>query len=135
MSSKAMSKWTIELFICMIIVVAGTIAILIILPGFFIPKICPKAQEEEILKVENKVKEIKGRPGYEVVYFEVKKECVKYVRYDSSSKNLKVQYTTTGEEVAYSTGFVWNIAQDPEGKLYPGYHPLKVYEDKVELGG
>ena len=132
MFSKAMSKWTIELFICMLIVVAGIILALIAIPGFFISKLCPKAQAEEIQKVMNKVNEMKGRPGYEVINFEVKKECVEYVTYDQGSKNLMVQYTTTEGKVPYSTGFEWDFG----GKnLGPKTYPLRVYEDRVELNG
>jgi hypothetical protein len=130
MHSRAMSKWTIELFLCIVVIVAGMIIVLVAIPGIFIPKVCPVGQAEEIQKIVNKVNEIKGRPGYEVVYFEVKKECVEYI--ESGVNILNVKYKTVNDTIKYPIDkpnyeFDWNI-----GTLKPGNYPLRVFADRVE---
>lgn len=131
MHSKAMAKWTIELFLCMLVIVAGIIIILVALPIFFTQKLCPQAQAEDIIKIKNKVDELKGKPGYEIVYFEVKKECVEKIT--PSGTTLKVKYTTIGRDdtVDYDTGAKWSNIPD----LYPDTYALRIYADRVELMG
>jgi hypothetical protein len=117
------------------VVVAGMIIVLVVIPGIFIPKLCSVGQVEEIQKIENKVKEIKGKPGYEVVYFEVKKECVEYI--ESGGNILNVKYKIVNDTIKYPTDnttfeFNWNFE---EKQLRPDNYPLKVFADRVELMG
>jgi len=125
MHSKALTMWTIA-FLIMIMIIATIVIGVIFLFQSFVQKPCSKGQEDEILKVMNKVKEMGGRPGYEVVYFEVKKECVEDVTYDG---NLKVKYKTVKDPIPYQTDFPWNGIEN----LEPGNYPLRVFADSVEL--
>lgn len=127
MHSKAMVKWTIELFLCMLVIVAGIIIILVALPIFFTQKLCPQAQAEDIMGIKNKVDELKGKPGYEIVYFEVKNECVEKIT--PSGTILNVKYTTVENPVPYDTDAEW-INTDP---LYPNTYTLRVFADRVEV--
>jgi len=129
MHSKATSKWTIEVFLCIVVVIAGIIIILIALTTGFVKDICPRGQEDEIFKIMNKANEIRGRPGYEIVYFEVK-DCVKSIT--TTGLNLTVQYTTVteGKPVEYYTGITWDFKGQT---LTQGSYPFKIFEDRAEL--
>jgi PDZ domain-containing secreted protein len=134
MLSKAVTKWTIEVFLCIVVIVAGMIIILLAMSSIFVPEICPRGQEDEILKVVDKVKEVSGRPGYEIVYFEVKKECVEYIKSSDDGRKLKVKYKTVENETTYPTDgefdFEWKIETlTPSDTLYP----LRVFADRVEV--
>lgn len=124
-----MSKWTLEIAFVIVILTASAIIFLLYLFEGSLKPICPVGQANEIQKIVNKVNEIKGRPGYEVVYLEVKGECVEYI--ESGGKKLMVKYKTVNDPVEYPTEFDWNF----EGKLNPGNYPLRVFADRVELMG
>ena len=130
-----MTRSSITIFLCIIVISAGVFIVLVEILPIFTPKVCPVNQEEEIQKIINKVNEMKSRPGYEVVYFEIMKNCVEYIRYDEENKELIVKYKTT-DEIPYgkSAGidFEWNIG---DVKLPPGKYPLRVYADRVEIMG
>jgi LPS O-antigen subunit length determinant protein (WzzB/FepE family) len=129
MHSKAVTKWTIELFIVILVIIVAIIILLVKVPELFVKILCPKAQIEEINKIQNKVNEVKGRPGYEVVYFEVKKECVENIKY--ANQELIVKYTKASDPIKYKTDFDWDIGDG----IGPGDYPLRVYADRVELMG
>lgn len=128
LSKKAGMKWSIELFLCILIVTAGVILVVLFFPGLFAKQNCPRAQELEIKKVWNKVKEVKGRPGYEIVYFKMK-DCVTEIKYEESDEMLKVQYTTTENPIEYPTNADWF----PDKLEEPGTYTLRVFSDRVEL--
>jgi hypothetical protein len=132
MHSKALTMWTLA-FLIMVMIISVIVLGIIVLLQSFTQKSCSKGQEDEILKIMDKAKEIRGRPGYEVVYFEVKKECVDYVTYDG---NLKVKYKTVKDPVEYQTGFPWNgFEQLEQRQLKPGNYFFRVLADRVELMG
>lgn len=123
-------KWSIEVFLCILIVTAGVIMIVLFFPGLFAKQNCPRAQELEIKKVWNKVNEIKGRPGYEIVYFKMK-DCVEWIG-EYNDTHIFVKYTTADESIPYPTNADWppnNRLMDQPGKPYT----LRVFADRVEL--
>jgi hypothetical protein len=134
MHSKAATKWTIEVFLCIVVVVAGMIIVLLFISSAFVKEVCPRGQEDEIFKIMNKAKELKGKPGYEIVYFKVK-DCVKQIEF--SGTILKVQYTTVkvGDTIDYSTDITWSIPSDKNPITIPDSYPFKVSEDKAEYVG
>lgn len=124
MYKKAVSKWSIELFLVMVIVTAGVIAVLILSPMLFVSEICPRGQQMEIQNVENKIEKMRGKTGYEIVYFEVK-DCVEWIRYGEGK--LKVKYNTAETPVEYEISDWDDVALEGSGT-----YPLKVFSDHVE---
>lgn len=133
MPKKAASKWTIA-FLAGFILTIGIILMVVVLPGLFYKEICPRGQEREIFNVWTKVEEMKGKAGYETMYFEVK-DCVQtidYVEIDEYKGNLSVKYKTATETVKYPTNVRW----DNTGIMKnPRTYYLKVFEDRVEVVG
>ena len=133
MHSKAVVKWMSELFLPMVVVVAAIVIIILAISSLFVVDVCPKGQENEIFKVMNKAKELKSKPGYEIIYFEVK-DCVKEII--SNGTILNIQYTTVegGRTIDYDTGITW--ANIPNDKISnQGSYPFKVSEDRAEWIG
>ena len=133
MLNKAASKWTIA-FLSGFILTVG-IFLWFEVPQMFKRKICPAAQAEEIQKVVNKVQEMQGKTGYEMIYFEVK-PCVEEIKYQN--ENLSVQYKTANASVNYPMNFDWKDSSGSDldmKKPKPGSYLVKVFEDHVEVVG
>ena len=130
MFKKAVSKWTIAFLAGFILTVAVIIMVVVVFP-LFSSFSCSMAQGTEIQNVELKVDEMRGKSGYESMYFEVK-DCVEEIKYDDDAKKIKVKYTTTEVPVEYSTKVRWD---NTETLNTPGSYLFRVYEDHVENMG
>jgi len=130
MFKKAVSKWTIAFLVGFILTVAIIIMVVVVVPGFS-PVSCSLAQGTEIQNVELKVDEMRGKSGYESMYFEIK-DCVEEIKYDDGAKIIKVKYTTAKNPVEYSTKVRWD---NTETLNTPGDYLFRVYEDHVENMG
>jgi hypothetical protein len=138
MLSKKAQWWISKKFICMVVLLAAVILMIIaIAPKFWNVQICPDGQLNEILKVNSKVDEVKMQPGYTVVYFKMK-PCAKSIKYDSTSKNVTVNYVTTGEyAVKYPTNADWDLTTYCGGELTQSgqTYTFYVYPDEVKCVG
>jgi len=135
MFKKAASKWVFA-FLAGVILTAGVILMVVVIPGFFHTELCPRAQEREIQNVYIKVEEMRGKAGYETMYFEVK-ECVEEIKYVESdnSKSITVKYTTANTPIPYFTNAEWIKSQpygDPMDLVEPGTYYFRVSEGSVK---
>jgi hypothetical protein len=131
MGSKGSAvKWLSQLAIPAVILFIGFILIFVVIPTYAVPKTCPAGQEEAIQQVEDKANGLKGKPGYETVYFEVKKDCVTSIEIANNGRTLKIHYKSLaeGETYDYKTSIEWDT-----GTLYANTYALRVYANSVEL--
>lgn len=131
MLKKAVSKWTIA-FLAGFILTAGIISIIILVFPDIYKVPCATAQENEIRNVWLKVEEVKQKPGYETMYFEVK-SCVEWIEYEAD--NLKVKYKTAVNPILYPTNVRWDMNAVTGSMKEQKTYYLKVFEDHVEVMG
>lgn len=109
---------------------------IIIIPDLLHSVLCPRAQEIEIQNVWIKVEEVRQKPGYEIMYFNVK-DCVDWIKYEVKDKDRRilVNYTTSEEPISYSTNAEW-IEESTKGPMHltePGTYYFRVFGDRVEV--
>jgi hypothetical protein len=124
LSSKFGLGWVWKLFLPMLVIAIGIIIVVIALP--FGQEICVTEQGQEIQKVNDKIEELKGIQGGEVIKFEVK-DCVEKLGYTANDPpisiygilfvgNITVKYKTAERPIQYLTQYTWNL-QDLDNKI------------------